>query len=292
MLLSDGGIPAMNRKLWRLAASLLPMCFLPAQPACPQDSPAQANGEVFRQPSPEALRQMAEMRQRVQANANAINDLASSVKSIEDAHKLIDLVAAEFSHELPPKWATRSIRDRVARAEFESAGDPGGLIPEQHVADVWNDYLEKIGAPQESFITAAEIHTLRDTNYVNSQLFWARGNQTIWTVPNIYAVGPDGKVANGCRALEALNILWQLANQPGLLPGTRELIKKGQLWSDMYKSPSKPPAPEPVKGFVTFSSRIAPPNPVQQAALQYMNDHGAHALNSAIKGLLEDLFAG
>ena len=35
-----------------------------------------------------------------------------------------------------------------------------------------------------------------------------------------------------------------------------------------------------------------PGNPVEQAALHYMRDHGARALNSAIEGLLEDLFAG
>jgi hypothetical protein len=278
----------MHRKLWRIAVALLPICCISAQEPNPQASQP-ANREGFRQPSPEALRQMAEMRQRMQANANAINDLAGHIQSLDDARKLVDLVGAEFSHELPPRWATRSIRNGIARAEFESATDPGRLISEQHVADVWNDYLAKIGAPQESYVTSAEIHTLRDTNYVSSQLFWARGHQTVWTVPNIYAVGENGKVANGCRALEAINILWQLANQPELLAGTRELIRKGQLWSDMYKNPSKPPAPGSERGYV--SARMAPPNPVQQAALQYMRDNGSHALNGAIKGLLENLFA-
>ncbi|HWG18950.1 MAG TPA: hypothetical protein VG225_00385 [Terracidiphilus sp.] len=281
----------MKGKLWHFAAALLPICFLSAQEPSPQ-APPQANGQGFRQPSPEALRQATEMWRRDRAHANAINDLAGHVQSLDDARKLVDLVAAEFSHELPPKWATRSIRSRIAHAEFESAADPGALIPEQHVADVWNDYLEKIGAPRESYVTAAEIHTLRDTYYVTSQLYWVRGHQDIWTVPNIYAVGPDGKVAHGCRALEVLNILWQLANQPDALQGTRDVIKKGQVWSDMYKNPSKPPAPGSERGYARLQVVQRPPNPLDQAALRYMHDHGVRALNHAIEGLLQDLFAG
>lgn len=280
---------AKNGKLWRFAAALLPLCFLSAQQPDPQ-APPQTNRAGFRQPSPEVLRQAAEMRRELREHATAINDLAGHVQSLDDARKLVDLAAAEFSKELPPRWATRSIRNRIARAEYEAAAEPGSLIPEQHVADVWNDYLQKIDAPQESRVTAAEIHALRDSYYVSAQLSWAHDNQNIWTVPNIYAIGPDGKVANGCRALEALNILWELANQPEVLQGTRDQIKKGQLLSDIYKNPSKPPAPGSEKGYISF--RMSPPNPVEQAALHYARDHGVRALNRAIEDLLKDLFAG
>jgi hypothetical protein len=281
----------MNGKLWRLASALLPICFLSAQQPNPQDVPQLANRQGFVQPSPEAMRQIAEKWQSMRAHANAINDLAGHVQSFDDSRKLVDLIAAEFSDVLPPKWATHSLRERLARAEFESAYDPGVLISEQHVADAWNDYLQKIGAPQESYVTAEEIHILRDSHYVSAQLSWAHGIQNIWTIPNIYAIGPDGKVANGCRAIEVLNILWQLANQPELLDGTRQLIKTGERMSDMYKNPSKPPEAGSVKGHVSVvRGGPLPPNPVQQAALQYMHDHGARALNSAIEGLLKDLF--
>lgn len=281
----------MNRRLWHFAASLLPICFLSGQQPSPQSlRPTSRDG--LRQPSPEMMRQLAEYRRRMITNANAINDLAGHIQSLDDARKLVDLTADEFSKELPPKWATRSMRNRIARAEFESASDPGALIPEQHVAAAWNDYLEKIGAPQESYVTAAEIHTVRDTYYVSTQTWWARDNQNIWTVPNIYAAGPDGRVANGCRALEAIKTLWQLSSQPELLPGTRELMQKGQLWSDMIKNPSKPPAPGSEKSYVTVQMKLAPPNPIREAALHYMHDHGERALNSAIEGLLQDLFAG
>jgi hypothetical protein len=280
----------MNGKRWHFAAALLPICFLHAQQPSPQEVPQQANREGFRQPSPEAIRQANEQSRSMRAHANAINDLAGHIQSLDDARKLVDLIAAEFSHELPPRWATRSIRKRIARAEYESAYDPGALIPERHVADAWNDYLQKIGAPQEVYVTTDEIHTLRDSSYVGSQLAWVRGNQNIWTVPNIYAVGQNGKVASGCRALEVVNILWKLAIDPDVLKGTRGLIKDGLLLSDRFKNPSKPPSPGSESAHVTLTGRVMPPNPIEQAALRYMHVHGAHALNSAIEGLLKDLF--
>ena len=283
----------MNWKLWRLAAAILPICCLSAQQPSPQD-PQPANRDSFEPPSAEAMRQLDEQRKRMIANAVAINDVAGHIQSLDDANKLVDLVAAEFSDELPPTWAARSVRQRIARAEYEAAADhgslnSGSLIPEQHIADVWNDFLQRIGAPQESFVTAAEIHTLRDSYAVTAKLAWAHGNQSVWTVPNLYAVGEDGKVANGSRALEALNILWQLGNQPEALQGTRDLIKKGQLLSDLYKTPSKPSAPGSAKAFV--SVRMMPPNPIEIAAQHYRRDHGDRALNSAIEGLLKSLFA-
>ena len=288
----------MKLKLWRCAAAFLPVCFLSAQQPDPQTS-QQPQPEVQSQPvpggshgpSPEAMRQIAERWRLMREHANAINDLAGHIQSPDDARKLVDLVADEFSKELPPRWATRSIRSRIVHAEYETAYDPGTLIPEQHVADAWNDFLQKISAPPETYVTAAEIHTLRDTYYVTSQLSWARNNQNIWTVPNIYAIGPDGKVANGCRAIEVLNILWQLANQPEALESTRNLIATNHRFSDDFKNPSKPPAPGSEKSYMTVQVVRMPPNPIEQAAQRYMHDHGVRAFNKTIEGLLQDLFA-
>ena len=227
------------------------------------------------------------LRRRMAARANRINNLAGHIQSIDDAQRLVELIAADFS-DARPAWATPSIRNHIARAEYQSAGIPGSLIPEQRVAEAWNDFLGELNVPQECCVTAAEIHALRDMWYVTSQIAWIRGSRNIWTIPNIYALGDDGKVANGSRALEVLNVLYQLSRQPEMLDRTREFLQKGQLWSDMFKIPSGPPAPGSEKYFVTC--RVAPPNPVREAAQQYKRDHGVDALNSAIETLLKDLF--
>jgi hypothetical protein len=279
----------MNRKLWRFAAALLPVCFLSAQQP-PQDTP-QATHKGFQQPSPEFIRQITEQRKRMIAHATAINDLAGRIQSLDDARKLVDLVAAEFSKELPPKWVTHSLRERIARAEYESAADPGALIPEEHVADAWNDFAEKIGAPQETLVNAAEIHYLRDAQYVSASLVWVRYEQDIWTIPGVFALGPDGKVASGSRALEAIRLLWLLGNNMDDFSGVHAAAQKGVLLSDRLRQPQKPPAPgQEQRSYATF--HLAPPKPVEQAAARYRRDHGVFALDRAIVSLLKNLLAG
>jgi hypothetical protein len=289
----------MNGKLWRFAAALLSICFLSAQEPSPQTTqqpnqgPQQPNQSIqpvnprhFPPPSPDVLRRMAELRQRDREHAIAIDDLASNIQSLDDARKLVDLVATEFSDELPPKWATRSFRERIARAEYESAADPGSLIPEQHIADVWDDFVEKIGAPQETMLTAAEIHYLRDAQYVSARLGWSEGEQQIWTIPGIFALGPDGKVANGSRALEAIRLLWNLGNLTDDFAGIHEQVQKGVLLSDLFPHPEKP-----WKRAGGYMAARVVSYPVQQAAIRYMHDHGARALDHAIEGLLKGLLA-
>jgi len=127
---------------------------------------------------------------------------------------------------------TSAARQQVAHAEFEAVSNPSRLIPEQRIADVWNRYVREIGASEEALVTAAEIHNLRDADFAISQLWWSRTNLTIWTMPNVYAVGSDGKVAEGCRAVETLRVLYDLDRLFDNLRGARERVRKGILLSD------------------------------------------------------------
>jgi hypothetical protein len=95
-------------------------------------------------------------------------------------------------------------------------------------------------ANQDSFVTPAELHALRDSHFASSKLIWAGGIQNMWSMRNIYAVGPDGKVAGGCRALEAIRIRGDLANQPNNLRGARALLKKDVMLSDTITVPATP----------------------------------------------------
>lgn len=272
----------MNGKLWRFAAALLPICFLSAQ----QPGSQALHQPNFQQPNSETLRHFAELRQRMQAHAIAINDLAGHVQTLDDARKLVNMVADEFSDELPSKWATGSIRERVARAEYESAADPGSLIPEQHVADAWNDFVEKIGAPQETMLNASEIHYLQDAQYVSARLAWVGYEKDIWTIPAVFALGPDGKVANGSRALEAIRLLWLLGSTTDDFAGIHKQVQKGVLLSDLIQHPEKPREPGTAEGHVTVGLVSYP---VQQAAFRYMRDHGTRAFDHAVERLLRDL---
>jgi hypothetical protein len=122
-----------------------------------------------------------------------INDLAERIQSEAEADALVAEIAALFSKELPPAWLASGINQRVAKAEYQSVRNSAERIPEQRIVDVWNEYVREIGAPEEALVTTAEIHNMRDAERTVAQILWARVNQTIWTMPNIYAVGTDGK---------------------------------------------------------------------------------------------------
>ncbi len=172
-----------------------------------------------------------------------INDLAARIHSQADADAMISEIADLFDKELPPVWAMSIIRQRVAHAEFEAASNPAKLIPEQHVVDVWNHYAREIGAPDETIVSVAEIHNMRDASFTMAQMMWARGNQTVWTMPNVYALGSDGKVADGCRALDAIRVIHDLVGFFQNLRAARERLRKGTVASEEIKKRTAEPKP-------------------------------------------------
>jgi hypothetical protein len=261
----EKGLWIMNRKLISIAALLLPVAFISAQHPIP-DSPNDIDSRL----------------------AIQMNELAGHIESLEDAQRLVDIVVVEFLNKLPPRWKTRSLRNRIALNEYQSAGNPRALISEQSIADAWNDYLREIGAPEQNFVTPLEIHTLRDGHYFSSRLTWSHGVQNIWTAPNIYAIDSDGKLVGGCRALETLRIIWVLDNYPESLRIARELVKKGVLLSDTKTIPAMPPASSQ-QSYGTVRSEVAS-NSVAAAEVRYLREHGEDALNHAIRGLLKNLF--
>jgi len=253
----------MCKRLLFFAAALIPISFL--------------SGE-----KPKAISSYETYRQQ----AIAMNELAGNIQSLDDARKLVDMIAEEFSDDLPPKWVTRKIRNRIAQAEYESATNPAMLIPEQRVADAWNRFAREISAPDETNVTAAEVHYLRDASYTSGRIFWMRGNQSIWTMPNIYPVGQYGKVADGCRALDAIREVHDLAYQPDIISGARGMVRKGVLFSDGF-----PPGSETShrsEAHVVFSTRTTR-NPIEAAGERYAQERGTGALRHAIENLIDDL---
>jgi len=273
----------LNRRLWPIAVALLPLCFLSAQQPDPQAHPP-ARG--FQQPSPEALRKATQRWREMQEHSIAIDALASHIRTLDDARKLVDMIADEFSDELPPKWATRSLRKNIARSEFASVTDPRALLSDEHVAHAWNNFVRTINAPQDTRLSATEIHYLRDGQYVGARLSWSMDGKQIWTIPGIFALGPDGKVASGSRAIEAIRLLWLTGSMMDDFPGIHTAAQKGHLLSDEIPHPEKPPAPGTATSQVSF--RITS-MPIQQAASQYSRTHGARALDHAVEDLLREL---
>jgi hypothetical protein len=217
-----------------------------------------------------------------------INDLSGRLKSDADAQALVNAVADVFRDNLPPAWLTAGIRSRVAHAEYQAVSNPLRLIPEQRIADVWNTYVREIGAPDETLVTAAEIHFMREADWATSQLLWKRESQTLWTVPNLFAMGPDGKLAEGCRALETLRLFHDMDMQFDNMRRVRERMQKGVLLSDEIKTLQENPSKDR-KVIGTLVARQYT-NPISLAERAYAQKHGADYLLGVVAILFDQLF--
>jgi hypothetical protein len=244
-------------------------------------------------PNPEQLaaaqREASLRYERFRQESIRVNELAGHISSESDARAYVDAVADMFADILPPSWATRGIRERIAHAEYEAVSDPLRQIPEQRIADVWNKYVREIGASEEALVTAAEIHSMRDATFATTEMMWSRGtNQSAWTMPNIFAVGPDGKVAEGCRAVEALRVIHDLHQLFDNLRGARQRMRQGIVASDAIKK-SLENAKTNQKTTARLEVRVST-NPLWPAEYRYVSEHGAYHLNQVVEMLFEELF--
>jgi hypothetical protein len=215
-----------------------------------------------------------------------INDLAGKTHTEADASTLVAEIAALFSKEMPSAWLANGINQRVAKAEYESVRDPANRIPEQRIVDVWNQYVREIGAPEETFVTVAEIHNMRDAELTMAQHLWARGYQMIWLIPNIYAVENDGRIADGCRAIEAIRVIYDLERFQNLR-SARDRVRKGVLVSEQVKNQTA--GSTPAKTRATLAAH-ADDNPVRSAEQRYFQGHGSLVYDQLLKRLFEELF--
>ena len=86
-------------------------------------------GPSQRKTPEDMARAAAAARQKDRETAIQMNELAGHIRSMDDARRLVNMVAKEFSDDLPPAWATAGLRERIAEAEYRSATDPAELFP-------------------------------------------------------------------------------------------------------------------------------------------------------------------
>jgi hypothetical protein len=248
--------------------------------AAPQDSAVE---------STTAMQQRARDEYEVHKQAAIrINELAAQIHSEADASAFVSEIAGVFAKELPPVWASGGVRRRIAQAEYEAVREPARLIPEQRVADVWNKYAREIGAPDEAIVSVAEIHNMRDGSFTGAQGMWSRGYQNVWTMPNVFAVDSGGKVAQGCRAVEAVRVIHDLDGLFDNLRYARNRLKKGIVRSEQVKKVAGA-----AQSQSHASSRLeahADANPIRPAELRYVQEHGSAAYELLLARLFEELF--
>lgn len=220
---------------------------------------------------------------------NRLNELASNIHSVADARRFIDALAELFQDDLPPTWATEALRNRLAQAEYLTVTNPQRRITEEHLAQAWNTYITTIQAPNDSAVSPAEIHYLRDAFFANGRAVWNRGYRNFWVLPSIFATRPDGTLAPACRLVESFRILYDLDRFPENLRGAREAVAKGILTSDVLKQAAqKPPSSSPARAYLevrgaTDRQQGIPYTPAEAAA---MRKRSMKALTTTIDSLL------
>jgi hypothetical protein len=253
----------------------------------PQESLPQQSAPALSQ----RLAEAQQLREATRQAAIHINDLAGRIQSEADAEVFVDAVAERFSGNLLQSWMTRSIRHRIAQAEYKSVSNPVNLISEQRVVNVWNEYVRELDAPEETLVTAAELHNLRDASFTMNKRMWKKDQfpPSLWTMPDVYAVDPEGKVAGGCRAVEALKILHDMSFSFQSVLGARNRAQKGILVSDMVRrSQDAAPRPQPAQMHGELKA-TRNENPVRLAEYHYMQTHGERDYQRILQRLFAEL---
>jgi hypothetical protein len=277
-----------------LAAMLMgaPQQADPVQPGSTQLQAGQLTSEQLEQIK-QKQEQFRQQHEPIRQTAIHINDLAGNIQSEADARAYVDAVAEELTGHRHMSWTTKSIRHRVAHAEYEAATDSSRQIPEQRIVDIWNEYVRQIGAPEEATVTEAELHNLRDAMYSSaSHYMWkSEMTQSIWTMPNIYALDAGGRVANGCRALEALKIIHDMHETFPIVRSARVRVQKGVFVSDTIKE-RKAKGTTPPRAFLATGSFHATSELIslRPFVYRYQHEHGERAYDQLLRRLFTELF--
>jgi hypothetical protein len=270
-----------------LAALLLGAPQDPADTAVPVPPPTVLKAPIQLTPEQqEQIRQKQEQlrisREPQRKEAVRINDLAANIHTEADARKLVDSVAEQLTHHRHLFWAAENFRHRVAHAEFESVSDPSGLIPEQRVVDVWNEYAREIDAPEEALISLTDLQTFRAADLHFSQHNWQLDlTQSIWSAPNIYALDAGGNLSDGCRALEALKTIVSMHDQFFRVQFARRAPKQLPTEAGTVKASA-------FKGRILLANSTS--QPVHSAAYRYQQEHGVRAYDQLVRRLFDELF--
>jgi hypothetical protein len=116
---------------------------------------------------------------------------------------------------------------------------------------------------------------------------WARGNQTVWTMPNVYALQPDGKVADACRAVETVRVMYDL-NDFRNLRGARDRVRRGIVPSEQAEKRMEGPNPHPQP--TAWLGAHVDTNPIRSAEQRYLREHGSEEYGQLLTRLLGELF--
>lgn len=146
----------------------------------------------------------------------------SNINSIQDVDTYIDAIIQRFQPELSSRFGVISfspefdeMRSRVAAAEYRAVSNHSARIPETLIASVFNDVMNTWNAPTWTRISVEELHAYRIL-------------LATMRYPASIARSKDGAVADSCRPVEAVLLLYRLEREHGIPSGLRDTLKSEQ----------------------------------------------------------------
>jgi uncharacterized protein (DUF934 family) len=106
-------------------------------------------------------------------------------------------------------------------------------------------------------------------------------------MPNVFSVGTDGKVAAGCRALEAMRVFYDLDNNFESLRAARKAVKEGRVFSDEMERMNRQRLGYKTELRAVVEARVDD-NPVRGAEYDYVRKHGSLAMDVLLKQLADE----
>lgn len=236
--------------------------------------------ERLQQAETDFRRKAEKQRAEMARQAEHINQIAGSIHTEAQAHEFINSLWKVFAPHVPT-WLAGSILDRAAQAEYGAVAR-GRFISEEQIAGSFNQFVQQIGAPAWAQVSPVEIRNIRDAELASAKRSWNSGQRTIWGMPDIYHVDPEGKAASGCRAVEAMKLLYNLDAQFANVIYARERIEH-----------PRPTEEASAQRFVEARLMLAQGHTYEQELRQieadYTKKHGTSAYQKLMRQMFERL---
>jgi hypothetical protein len=176
------------------------------------------------------------------------------IRTEADARAYVDALMKRWDpNETNPHLA--EFEERLARAEYAAARNPGKWIPESQVAQVFNRLMDEWQMPGWTHISVAEFHAFRMP-------------YTCAIYPKSVARLPNGMVAPSCQPTEALVLLHMLDANEGIASYIRDHVRENYFpWNALKRFKLWHPAAIPV---LQPGLHPAPPSPDDSKIAEYL----------------------
>lgn len=129
----------------------------------------------------------------------------ANIHSPADAETYLNAILAKHKIDTATIPGLSPFAHRLAVAEYAAITDPSKRIPETQLVTAFNEIMDQWGEPQWTRITVEDFH-------------WFHRIKAATLIPYSVSRDAEGNVADTCRPVEAVYLLYMLTTERGLQP--------------------------------------------------------------------------